>query len=283
MAPVYELMSSATRSLEMTMYELDDPTAEQILVSDARRGVAVRVLLDEDYEGRSVNRAAYEEFQTGGVAVRWANDREIFHQKTITVDDATSAIMTANLTSRYYSTTRDLIVVDRQPQDVAAIEQVFSEDFAGGEPSEAPAGQDLVWSPGSEGPLSSLITSATRSVICENEEMDSPYIESALEADARRGVDVTVVMTTDSSYDAAFRALEAAGVHVVLYPDTSSALYIHAKAIDVDSARAFLGSENFSDASLDYNRELGIITSSAAVLGPLNSVLDGDATGRASP
>jgi phosphatidylserine/phosphatidylglycerophosphate/cardiolipin synthase-like enzyme len=276
-------MSSATRSLEMTMYELHDPTAEEILVSDAHRGVAVRVLLDEDYEGGSVNRASYEELQAGGVAVRWANDREIFHQKTITVDDATSAIMTANLTSQYYSTTRDLVVVDRQPQDVAAIEHVFSEDFDGGEPTEAPGGQDLVWSPGSEGALSSLITSATRSVICENEEMDSPYIESALEADARRAVDVTVVMTTDSSYDAAFRALEAAGVHVVLYPDTSSALYIHAKAIDVDSTRAFVGSENFSDASLDYNRELGIITSSAAVLGPLNSVLDGDATGRASP
>ena len=186
MAPVYDLMSSATRSLEMTMYELDDPNAEQILVSDAHRGVAVRVLLDEDYEGRSVNRATYEQLLAGGVAVRWANDREIFHQKTITVDDATSAIMTANLTSRYYPTTRDLVVIDRQPQDVAAIEHVFSEDFAGGEPSEALAGQDLVWSPGSEEALSSLIASATRSVICENEEMDSPYIESALEADARR-------------------------------------------------------------------------------------------------
>jgi cardiolipin synthase A/B len=283
MTPLYDLMSSATRSLDMTMYELDDPTAEHILISDAQRGVTVRVLLDEYYEGGSVNQGAYEELQEGGVEVRWANDTEIFHQKTITVDNATSAIMTGNLSSQDYSTTRDLVVIDRQPQDVSVIEQVFSEDFAGGAPSAGPTGQDLVWSPGSEETLSSLITSATRSVTCENEEMDSSYIESALEADAKRGVDTTVVMTADSSYDTAFSALQSAGVHVVLYPDTSSALYIHAKVIDVDGTRAFVGSQNFSDASLNYNRELGIITSSAAVLGPLNSVLEGDATGQATP
>ena len=99
--------------------------------------------------------------------------------------------------------------------------------------------------------------------------MDSASIEGALESDAERGVDVTVVMTADSEWDAAFSQLESDGVHVVLYPDTASALYIHAKVIDVDSTKAFIGSENFSTASLDYNRELGLITSSAAVLGPL--------------
>lgn len=283
MAPVYDLMSSAKRSIDMTMYELEDAAAEQVLISDAQRGVAVRVLLDEDYEGRSANQEAYEKLDDAGVAVRWSNDSEIFHQKTITVDGAASAIMTANLTSQYYSTTRDMIVIDHQPQDISAIEQVFSEDFAGGAPSPGPAGQDLVWSPRSEEALGSLITSATRSVICENEEMDSSSIESALEADAKRGLDVTVIMTADTSYDAAFSALRAAGVHVVLYPDTSSGLYIHAKAIDVDATRTFVGSQNFSDGSLNYNRELGIITSAATVVGPLNAVLTGDATGRAAP
>jgi hypothetical protein len=92
-------------------------------------------------------------------------------------------------------------------------------------------------------------------------------------------VDVTVVMTADAEWDAAFSQLEADGVHVVLYPDTASALYIHAKVIDVDGAKAFIGSENFSTASLDYNRELGLITSSADLLGPLNATLSGDVAG----
>jgi phosphatidylserine/phosphatidylglycerophosphate/cardiolipin synthase-like enzyme len=169
--------------------------------------------------------------------------------------------------------------MDGQPADVAAIDSVFDSDWSGAAPAPGPAGADLVWSPGSESGLVALIDSAARSVVLENEEMDSTPIEEALEADAQRGVGVTVVMTSDSEWDAAFSQLESAGVHVVLYPDTATALYIHAKVIDVDSAKAFVGSENFSAASLDYNRELGLITSSAAVVGPLNSTLLSDAAG----
>jgi len=276
MTALYDFMSSARESLDMTMYELSDTTAEQVLIADHKSGVRVRVLLDHDYSGGSVNQAAYSTLSSAGVPVAWANDSEIFHQKTITVDGTESAIMTGNLTPQYYATTRDFVVMDSQAADVAAIESAFATDWSGGAPSAGPPGMDLVWSPGSEPELAALINSATRSVVVENEEMDSTAIEGVLESDARRGVDVTVVMTADAEWDSAFSQLESDGVHVVLYPDTSSALYIHAKVIDVDSARAFVGSENFSTASLDYNRELGLITSSASVLGPLNSALSGD-------
>jgi cardiolipin synthase A/B len=169
--------------------------------------------------------------------------------------------------------------MDSQVADVAAIETVFASDWAGAVPSPGPVGADLVWSPGSESQLVALIDSAKHSIEVENEEMDSSAIETALEADASRGVTVTVIMTSDSDWDSAFSQLESGGVHVVLYPDTSSALYIHAKVIDVDDAKAFVGSENFSTASLDYNRELGVLTSSASVIGPLNSTLLSDAIG----
>jgi phosphatidylserine/phosphatidylglycerophosphate/cardiolipin synthase-like enzyme len=223
-----------------------------------------------------VNQAAYSTLSGAGVPVAWSNNSEIFHQKTITVDGAQSAIMTGNLTSQYYATTRDFVIMDNQAPDVTAIESVFASDWSGAVPSPGPVGADLVWSPGSEPQLVALIGSAQRSVEVENEEMDSSAIESALENDARRGVTTTVIMTSDSDWDSAFSQLESAGVHVLLYPDTSSAVYIHAKVIDVDGARAFVGSENFSTASLDYNRELGVITSSTPVLEPLNGALSED-------
>ena len=187
MTPLYDFMSSARQSLDMTMYELSDPTAEQILIADHKRGVRVRVLLDHDYSGGSVNQAAYSTLSSAGVPVAWANDSEIFHQKTITVDGDESAIMTGNLTPQYYATTRDFVVMDSQAADVAAIESVFATDWSGAAPSPGPPGVDLVWSPGSEPQLAALITSAAHSVVVENEEMDSTSIEGALESDARAG------------------------------------------------------------------------------------------------
>jgi cardiolipin synthase len=276
MQPIYNFMSSAQHTLDMTMYELSDSSAEQILMADHNRGVRVRVLLDHSYNGGSVNQAAYSTLSSAGVPVAWANDSEIFHQKTITVDGDESAIMTGNLTSEYYATTRDFTIMDGQSTDVSAIEGVFNTDWSGAAPAPGLSGLDLVWSPGSEPQLAELINSANRTVTVENEEMDSTSIENALESDAQRGVDVTVVMTSDSEWDTALSQLEADGVHVVLYPDTSSALYIHAKVIDIDGAKAFVGSENFSTASLDYNRELGVITTAPSILGPLNSTLSSD-------
>jgi hypothetical protein len=45
----------------------------------------------------------------------------------------------------------------------------------------------------------------------ENEEMGDSTVTAALEAAAKRGVDVTVVMTADSEWNTAFAALRRAG------------------------------------------------------------------------
>ena len=50
--------------------------------------------------------------------------------------------------------------------------------------------------------------------------------------------------------------------------------------ISVDAAtssqRAFIGSENFSTSSMNYDRELGLITTSPAIVVPLNATLTSD-------
>ncbi len=54
--------------------------------------------------------------------------------------------MTANLTSEYYSSTRDFLVMDTKPADTAAIVRVFNADFVH-RPVRPGDGRDLVWSP----------------------------------------------------------------------------------------------------------------------------------------
>jgi phosphatidylserine/phosphatidylglycerophosphate/cardiolipin synthase-like enzyme len=276
MQPIYALMSSARHALDMTMYELADPEAVDILEADAARGVIVRVILDEDYSGASVNAAAYSELRSHGVQVHWAPAGTIFHQKTITVDHRTSAIMTLNLTSQYYSSTRDFAVITTDVADVAAIEQVFGTDWSNsGAPQTGPPGTNLVWSPGAEAPILALIGSAQHSLLVENEEMDDPDVTTALEVAARRGVHVEVVMTYSSSYATELHDLVAAGVKVSTYSSGAS-LYIHAKVIVADDRTAFVGSQNFSASSLDYNRELGIVTTDPSLVGPIARTVGSD-------
>ncbi len=276
--PVYRFILSAHRSLDMVMYELGDETAEHDLAADAARGVDVRVLLDSAYHGGSYNQPAAAYLTAAGVHVKWAPSSVIVHEKTIVVDGRAALIMTGNLTRKYYSTSADFTVEDAKASDVATVVRAFDDDWAGDltkswydVPVRGQEG-DLVFSPGSEGALVGLLRSAKHSVETSSEEMDNYAVEGALEADARRGVDVKVLMTEDDYWDKAFAQLKAAGVHIRLYPYAAKALYIHAKAIVVDNKTAYVGSINYSTASLVYNRELGLVTSNPAVVRPVGQV-----------
>ena len=105
---IYSLINSATSTLDMTMYELTDTTAESDLVADAKRGVTVRVILDVNRE-KTHNTPAFNYLSSERRARRCGQPTKYAatHQKTITVDKVESAIMSGNLTSQYYATSRD--------------------------------------------------------------------------------------------------------------------------------------------------------------------------------
>jgi phosphatidylserine/phosphatidylglycerophosphate/cardiolipin synthase-like enzyme len=282
LSSIYKLITGAKSSVELTMYELIDTTAEKDLAADAKRGVDVRVILDSHLE-KSRNTSTYDYLKDNKVHVVWATSGTTYHQKTLTVDGKTSVVMTLNMTSEYYSSTRDFAVFDTSKADVAAIVTTFNADFAH-KKITPPDGSDLVWSPtNSQAAILAVINAAKKTLSVENEEMGDKTITSALEAAAKRGVDVQVTMTKDSEWDDAFSDLEKAGAHVHVYKDSEKVLYIHAKAVVADAGKSdeqlFVGSENFSNASLRENRELGIRTTNKTVIGAVNEVLADDYKG----
>jgi phosphatidylserine/phosphatidylglycerophosphate/cardiolipin synthase-like enzyme len=295
----YAQIGAAKHSIDMEMYELKDPVAEQDLAAAARRGVSVRVLLDRDYSGADVNATAYAYLKAHGVQVRWAPDHYIFHIKATSFDDRTTDVSTANLTSEYYSSTRDAELIDTNPAQVRAIEQTFGNDWAaapGGTPrTQTVQAPGLVWSPNTqtgsaETAMVAQIAAARHSVEFESEELSDVPVYDALAADARRGVSCRIVMTDSSEWNTAFAAVTRAGCQVHVFPDSESALYIHEKLVldDPGGARQslLLGSQNASWDSLHENRELGVLVDAAnggaAVIRAVNDGFQSDFSGSSS-
>ena len=268
-SPVYGLINGARHSIDVTIYEFADTTAEHDLAAAAKRGVQVHVILDE--REKSINSNIFSYLSSHRIRVVWSSSRFTYtHQKTVVVDGSKAVIMTANLTSKYYPTSRDFLVIDTNRADVAAITAVFDADFAHRAVSPAD-GADLVWSPtDSQDKLLALINGATSSLRIYSEEMGDTTVENALVRAAKRGVDVQVCgENEDREYDSAYAKLARAGIHISYY-SSSTGFYIHGKVIEADygtgHARMFVGSENFSRTALDDNRELGLIISDPAVL-----------------
>jgi phosphatidylserine/phosphatidylglycerophosphate/cardiolipin synthase-like enzyme len=276
---INEMIRNSRRTLDMTMYELSDPRVSILLAAAHRRGVVVRILLDNTSGAATVNQAAYNDLRSHGIAVRWGPSSAVFHQKSIVTDRTVAAIMTGNLTSTSYPNNRDFVVFDRSATAVRSIETVFDRDWSGSPTNRVATVAGLVWSPGARPTLVGLINSAHHTLTLENEEMGAPAIISALKAASHRGVLVTVTMTSNPAWKAAWTGLTRAGVDVATYPDTPTAMYIHAKAMVIDDLTAFVGSQNFSNAGLAHNRELGLITSDPAIVGPLSQTLASDFAG----
>jgi phosphatidylserine/phosphatidylglycerophosphate/cardiolipin synthase-like enzyme len=64
---IYDFINSATSSLDMTMYELEDTTAVSDLIALRNKGVTVRVVLDRQH--KSADNSAYTSLTNAGVGV----------------------------------------------------------------------------------------------------------------------------------------------------------------------------------------------------------------------
>ena len=278
---IYSFINSATSTLDMTMYELADTTAVNDLIARENAGVTVRVILDG--QETSTNASAYAKLKAAGVGVTYSSTTNYVytHQKTITVDDDESLILTGNLTSQYYSTGRDYGVFDSNQVDVNAIEKAFAKDYAL-TAFTATDGDNLLWSPNtSQSRLLSIINGATTTLDVEELEFSDSTIVNAIAARAKAGVKVRIVIEYPSDYASELATVKAAGATVRGY-SSSTGTYIHAKAMVADyglsTHETEVGSMNISSNSLENNRELGIITVDTGVESTIETQFASDYT-----
>jgi phosphatidylserine/phosphatidylglycerophosphate/cardiolipin synthase-like enzyme len=270
----------ATRSIWLTMYLLTNRTIIHDLEYAHASGVQVRVILEPHPYGGTLsdaNRYAYNNLLAADIPVHWASPRfRLTHEKSMIVDGTTAYIMTTNFTRAAFKNNREFAVVDHDARDVAALRALFSADW--NDRPYAPRDLNLPVSPADARPLlTALIRSARHTLDVYAEELQDTGMERALAAAARHGVRMRVILPAPSrpDYDARGVALiRAAGVQV--HRLQQSYLYVHAKAIIADGRRAFVGSENLSTASLDHNREVGVIVADPSAIQTLESTFDRD-------
>ena len=200
------------------------------------------------------------------------------------------ALMSLNLQSQYYTTTRDFAMVYNDPMDIAAVQATFNMDYAAGTPSSGvagtsdysyvpPTGTDLIWSPTTAmQKMQDIINNATKTLVIDNEEFSANYIYNAIAAACTRGVSVRVTIENQSgTYNTGGNAVKAAGCSVH-YDSSSTGYYIHGKAVVADyglaTQAAYMGSINYSNASMTQNRELGMnINDNASVTILYNAIV----------
>jgi phosphatidylserine/phosphatidylglycerophosphate/cardiolipin synthase-like enzyme len=279
-APILDELDAARALVRLQVYLLSDEEVIAALERAERRGVEVRVILEDNpFGGPGSQATTSDRLTAAGAEVRWGAPAYRFtHIKTIVVDDAVAIIMNQNLTRASFTTNREFGVITTRPADVAQAIAIFEADW---ERAPDPAGGPLVVSPSSSRTeLLRMIEGAQRSLDIYAEVVRDQQIIEALIAADRRGVAVRIIVPDEDDEDnlARLGTLVDGGVEV----RGLRGLYAHAKLIIADRQRAFLGSQNLTQTSLDLNRELGILLDDPGILERLNRVFRADYQG-ASP
>lgn len=271
---VLSAIQAAKKSVHLTMYLMNDKRFINALIAQHVAGHDVKVILNKTFPNNSgTNAATFNTLQTAGVSVAWSNPAfTLTHEKCVLIDGASAWIMTMNLETTS-SQNREYLALDNEPGDVKEAEDMFAADFAS--TPYVPAGNLLVAPINARDQLLQLIQTAKTSIDLEGEELSDYKIANALVAAQKAGVKVRVVVA-DNTPTAAQTSVVTQLKYNTIPVVKLGTPYIHAKALVVDGAQAYVGSENFTTGSLQYNRELGLITTNAPTAASIGKTIAKD-------
>src|SRR5215813_4595797 len=269
--PLVAAIDSATRSINMTIFRMDDPVVRAALSNAVGRGVMVRTLIASKSKGWiKRNRKLSSELSAMGIDVRSpsdANGGELkrYHYKILTVDDTYSLILTFNPTQKNLHYARDYGLLIRDHDITTELNRLFDADWEAKE--FEPVDTALVISPyDSRERLMELLRSGERSIRIMDAKVHDQDVRELLLQKAAAGCDVKII-----SRDVIF---EDVGHNFRVRRFTKYKL--HAKCIVVDTLRFFIGSQNLRGVSIDRRREVGIIVEDEPISRKIERIFDED-------
>jgi cardiolipin synthase A/B len=278
--PIVNALNSAKKSIDIQIYMLTNYDVLDALKAATKRGVTVRLLMEKEPFNPSnpaspltTNIDTANKLTDSGILIKWSNKAKFnfTHQKSILIDNEVGIIMSLNLTRSAVVQNREYFVFTKNPTHVKEMENIFNADW--NDKNYVPGNiNDLVLSPvNSRAQFAKLIQSATKDIKIEFEVMSDDQLFSLLGAKAKQGVNINIIV--EPSGKASAQKLKALGVNNVNFIDV---LTLHAKLIVIDGVRAYFGSINMTNGSMEKNRELGIIVNDKNLLQKLTGTFGDD-------
>ncbi len=261
-APIVQVIREARHTVDLNVYYLADRQILDALRSATHRGVRVRVILaGKPYGMRPWKiRKEFRTVRGTGAAVQPAPARfesagqhYAFDHAKYVCNGHKCEIGTANFSWSAFHRNREYLCTTRNPRVVWAARATFSADWQHVSTPEA-AHRILVLSPGTSARQLLQVLEQPGTVDVESEEL-GPY-RPILEAMAAKGQHLRMILPSSlrgqDRHDAAFLRRDGVRVRFLRSP------YMHAKMV-TGSRLGFVGSENFTDTSLNKNREMGLL------------------------
>ncbi|BAL81386.1 phospholipase D-like domain-containing protein [Caldisericum exile] len=263
-----ELMK-AKNELFINIYGFTDFDFIPPIINLAKQGVEVRVILEEaPYQSETQNFDIREMLKKYGIEVRWARP-EFFltHAKYVVIDDTEAIVLTGNFTYSSFAKNREFGLVTYNREDVETLKNLFNADW--NRTNFTNTNPNVIVSPiDSREKIENALKSAKSSIKIWEQSISDQSIINILKEQKAKGVDVKILMPTSYAAD----AKKELGDSVLALPNP----YIHAKTFIIDDTYAYIGSNNFTQPSLENERETALFTYNKDTINELELIWNWD-------
>lgn len=271
---IVEKINSSKKYVYIEVYMFTEKRIKEAIIKAKKRWVDVKVILEKDpYMAYTINDKTYQELKKNNIEIVWSN-KESFtlnHSKMLLIDDL-NIISTWNITYSTFTKNRDFFLFIKDEKINKILKEVFYNDFNW--VNFSPYNENLVLSPSySRNKIINLIENAEKDIKIYIQYFKDDEINNKLiEIKKLKNIKISAIIPDTAVKDENTKKLIKAGIDIKKIPKYK----MHAKAILVDEKYLFIWSENFSNYSLDKNREIWIIFKNNEVISDFINIFNYD-------
>jgi cardiolipin synthase len=247
-----DFIGGARQRLVLSLFRCNDFGVLDALAAALERGVRVEAILTKRAKGGKKRlRKLWQALEEMGATVHHYADPVVkYHAKYLVADGTTALVATLNPTRKCFSRTWDFVLTTDDRAVVRSLATLFALDAAGERvlPRHRISSRLIVGPEGARARVRTLLARARHSIRVLDHKLSDPDLVALLRERREEGIAVSVIGRQPVA---------------MMVP--------HGKLIIIDEAQVVLGSLAMSALSLDFRREVSIISDTPEVVRALNA------------
>jgi len=257
-------INNSKEKIYIEVYMFTEKRLREAIIKAKRRWIDVKIILEKDpYMAYSINDKTFNEFKKNNINIVWSNTKNyaLNHSKMIIIDDEV-ILSTWNLTYSTFTQNRDFFVIIKDKKIVDDFLTIFNYDYKW--IKKYVENENIIVSPNnSRIKIEKLFDNAKKEIKIYMQYLnDEKMNKKLIDLKKNKNLKIQVIIAETALNNETTKLLQKNGIEIIKIPKYK----MHSKAILIDNETIFIWSVNFSNYSLDKNRELWILTNNKELI-----------------
>jgi cardiolipin synthase A/B len=249
---IVDMIHRAENRVWVGVYTFTLPRLREALLDAKKRSVDVRVIVEKNPFGNTrINVETLQFFRDNGINFHESSESQFafMHAKYMVIDDEW-IVSTANWTRSSFGSNREFFLIGDDPTILVNLIWLFADDFSG-KVWKTEDNRILAWPTHARESLLDFLSKTDKSIDIYAPSFSDERMIKALDHWCRSGIWVRIILADYDGNDNQDMQSTCIQRRISRWP-------LHAKWLIRDKTYAFLGSFNFTQNSLENNREIGL-------------------------